>query len=374
MSDTVGRDLFPPGEYIRDELEARNWTQEDLATILNRPLKSINQIINGKKAITPKTALELAKAFGTSADLWMNLESVYRLAQEPEGEEPVEERARLFNVAPVSEMVRRRWIASDVSPSVLENSLRSFFGVESLDEFPHLKAAARWTGPYDQITASQCAWALRVRHLAGAVEARRYDKSRAIRLGDKLHALTIAPEEVRHVPEVLSEMGIRFVLCEHLASTKIDGIATWTDDNQPVIGVSLRYDRIDGFWHTLAHEWRHIVNGDQMSLDIDLIGKDRIGTNRGELEMEARADREASNFLIPDEKLQSFIRRTTPRFSKVKIIQFANVHQIHPGIVVGQLQHLGAINYSHSREMLAPIRELLADSALTDGWGRHPGI
>ena len=56
----------------------RHHPQEALAHILGRPINSINQIIKGKKAITPQTARELAAAFGTSAELWMNLESAYR--------------------------------------------------------------------------------------------------------------------------------------------------------------------------------------------------------------------------------------------------------------------------------------------------------
>lgn len=74
-------EVFPPGEFIREELAARGKTQADLARVLGRPLQTVNQIINGRKAITPETALELAAAFGTSPELWMNLESSYRLAQ-----------------------------------------------------------------------------------------------------------------------------------------------------------------------------------------------------------------------------------------------------------------------------------------------------
>lgn len=67
-------EAFVPGEYIRDELDARGWTQADLAAIMERPLPTVNQIISGKKAITPETAIELGQAFGTSPELWMNLE------------------------------------------------------------------------------------------------------------------------------------------------------------------------------------------------------------------------------------------------------------------------------------------------------------
>ncbi len=71
-------EVFPPGEFIRDELEARGWTQEEFADILGRPLQTVNQIINGKKEITAETARAIAEAFGTSAELWLNLQSAPR--------------------------------------------------------------------------------------------------------------------------------------------------------------------------------------------------------------------------------------------------------------------------------------------------------
>ncbi len=49
-------EAFPPGDFIREELEARGWTQEDLARILNRPYQTVNAIVNGRKAITSRTA------------------------------------------------------------------------------------------------------------------------------------------------------------------------------------------------------------------------------------------------------------------------------------------------------------------------------
>jgi addiction module HigA family antidote len=68
-----------PGRILTRELEARGWTQKDLAGIMGRPTQAINKIVKGTKQITPETALELAEAFGTSAELWTNLEAQYRL-------------------------------------------------------------------------------------------------------------------------------------------------------------------------------------------------------------------------------------------------------------------------------------------------------
>ncbi|MEW6755453.1 MAG: HigA family addiction module antitoxin [Candidatus Latescibacterota bacterium] len=78
----------------RDELEERGWTQKDLAEILGRPLQSVNQIINGRKRITPETAVELAAAFGTSRELWLHLEASFRLSQLGRPDPAIARRAR----------------------------------------------------------------------------------------------------------------------------------------------------------------------------------------------------------------------------------------------------------------------------------------
>lgn len=87
-------EVFPPGEYIREELEARHWTQSDLAAVLGRPLQVVNEIINGRKRITAATAKQVAAAFGTSPELWLNLESAYQLGTAREPDPRIAERAR----------------------------------------------------------------------------------------------------------------------------------------------------------------------------------------------------------------------------------------------------------------------------------------
>jgi HTH-type transcriptional regulator/antitoxin HigA len=359
--------LFAPGEYIKDELEARKWTQETLAHILDRPLRTVNQIIAGTKAITAQTAQELAAAFGTTPELWMNLESAYRLRLDKQDSDGVSRRAKLHERAPVQEMIRRRWIADRPTVTELEAEVDQFFTWPAF-------AAARKSMPYETTTPAQKAWICRAYHLAKTVPvARPYSVTNARnRLAD-LHALTVSEHEVRHVPMVLGDMGIRFVVIEHLSKTKIDGAALWLDDKSPIVVLSLRYDRIDGFWFTLCHEVMHILHGDRWSLDNELVGPGKIGTDEVSA-AERSADSAASNFLIPEDKIKSFIARHRPRFSKVNIIRFANLHQIHPGIVVGQLQHHRAIKWTHSREMLVGVRSALADAAVTDGWGHFPGM
>ncbi len=77
MKERRPAESFPPGEFIRDELEARNWTQEDLAEVMGRDLRLVNEVITGKRGITPETAKGLGEVLETSAQYWMNLQSAF---------------------------------------------------------------------------------------------------------------------------------------------------------------------------------------------------------------------------------------------------------------------------------------------------------
>lgn len=71
---------IPPGELLAEELEARGMTQRDLAMRMGRPPKVISEIVRGRKAITPRTAIEIEEALGIAATIWVGLEAQYRLA------------------------------------------------------------------------------------------------------------------------------------------------------------------------------------------------------------------------------------------------------------------------------------------------------
>jgi len=72
----------PPGEYLHEEIEARGISQKTLAMRMGRPVNTINEIINGKKAITAETALQLEAVMPEiPARFWLNLETDYQLTK-----------------------------------------------------------------------------------------------------------------------------------------------------------------------------------------------------------------------------------------------------------------------------------------------------
>ena len=367
-----------PGAILRQKLEEKGWTQEELATIAGRNRFTITSIVSGRAGITPEMAHTLAAAFGNDPAEWLRWNAEYELATADANIEPVERRARIYQLAPIREMQKRGWLHNVDDLDALEGELATFFGCpigESL-QFP---IAARRTADLRHLNPAERAWAFRARQLAALLPpTNSFSPDRLPAVEARLRQLAAYPKEARKLSRVLSEAGIRFVLVELLPGAKIDGAAFWLDEWRPVIAVSVRFDRIDAFWFTVMHEFTHIKNGDALSVDRELLKESANGISvvLSDDEAEQRANEGAANALIPKEDLDSFVRRVAPYFSADRVVQFANKVRMHPGIVVGQLQHRDQVGYSALRRFLVKIRSVVTETALTDGWGQSisPGL
>jgi HTH-type transcriptional regulator / antitoxin HigA len=375
--ETIGRtpaEVFSPGELIKDEIEARGWSQIELAEVLGRPGRLVSELIAGKRAITPETAKGLGEAFGTGAQFWMNMESSYQLSKvRDDSSKVVSRRAKLYEMVPLKEMTRRGWIQPTDNIDALEKSVCAFFCKPSLDTPTEVLAhAARKSTSYEDVNSSESAWLFRVRELAESMEVKKFSEIAFNDALNRLKAMLRDAEAVREVPSVLADAGVRFMIVEALPSTRIDGVCLWLDPQSPIIALSLRYDRIDAFWHTLLHECAHVKHQDGLNgvvlLDTDLVGEESQSSGE-KPPSEKAADEFAAGFSISKAELEGFIARVRPLFSKTRIQALAAKLNIHPGLVVGQLQYRSLIPYSHSREMLSKVRHIVTEAALTDGFG-----
>ncbi len=350
-----------PGDFIREELRKRSWSQDDLAQILGRTTSRVSELVKGKQELSPEIALALESVFGVSAQVWLEREATYRLTLATADTRDVGRRARLYDLAPIKEMQKRGWIASCKTVDGLEQELAKFYGVPDLSTEPTLSISMRKSAPDRKLTAAQKAWCFQVRCLAKALVVPRYDESRLPTLMAKLRKLAAFPQEVRKVPLLLASYGIRFVIVEPLSGGGVDGVALWLDEQSPVIGMTIRFDRIDNFWFTLNHEISHVTHRDTFHVDTD---------PQDSNETESRANSDAAAMLIPPDLMKSFILRSSPVYTKEKINQFANRIKIHPGIIVGQLQKRKEIGYNAARDTLVKIRQTVTSTAITDGWGQ----
>ncbi len=363
MNARIPAEVFAPGEFLAEELEARGWSQIELAEILGRPPRLISEIISNKRSITPETAVGLAAAFGTSAQLWMNLETAYQLSKAEVSVPAVSRRAKLYGKFPVKEMIRRGWIEASENIEVLEQRFLTFFKIGSIDESPCFVHAARST-TYGDDSINKLAWLNRARHIAKAVMAAKFSNAALKSAVPELQACMEYKEEIRNVSTILAKAGVRLVIVEHLPGSKMDGACFWIDGS-PVIALSLRFDRIDNFWFNLFHEIDHVLHGEGKDEPIyELIEPGEEGLPQ----FEVRANEHAANYCIRKDEMEGFIARVGPMYSKAAIVGFARRIHVHSGLVVGQLHGRGAMHYSFSREMLEKIRDVVTESVLTDGF------
>jgi len=366
-------EAFHPGEYVREEAEARGWSPSDLADILGYERNVISDVLTGRRSVSPEMANALGDAFGTGAQVWLNLQAAYRLATSSKKDTAVVRRARLYEVAPIREMLKRGWIEPSTNVDVLEAQVRQFLEVQDIGDEVSFAYAARQSVDYrTKPNPSQTAWLMRARKMARAsLVQNRYSLHAFNGMMGDLASLRPEPEEIRHIPKILSHYGIRFLIVKHLPKTKIDGACFWLDEHSPVVALSLRFDRIDWFWHTLVHELKHVRDRDgekKPVLEIRLVGEDAQAVDE-KPKKEKEADEFAVEFLVNQKKLEDFIERKDPVYSRKDIEGFSRLNEAYPGIVVGQLQFKKKIPYSHFRSMLVKVRDIITATALTDGWG-----
>lgn len=156
--------------------------------------------------------------------------------------------------------------------------------------------------------------------------------------------------------EFLEKSGIAVVIEPPLKGTLLDGAALKDVEGMPIIGLTLRYDRVDNFWFTLMHEvvhiWKHVSSQEAFLDDLDASSEDR---------REAEANRLAREAFIPRVQWRRSVAYTSP--SKDSIEKFAKELKIHPAIIAGRLRKETG-NYGLFSELVGQnqIRKLFAPS------------
>ena len=296
---------------------------------------TVGRYVRDEKSIDAELALKLADVFGVEPEAFTRLQHDYDLAKARITQRPDPTRsyrARLFGDLPLAEMISRGWIdvpdLRDVAQVELE--LVRFFDVSSVDEIEILPHAAKRTNVSGNVTPTQLVWLYRVRRIAKRVVVPKYSTDAMKDAVKQMQSLLLSAEAARKVPRLLAEAGVRFVVVESIPGAKIDGVCFWLDDRSPVIGMSMRYDRIDNFWFVLRHECEHVLRGHgrtAIALDADL-ERERAGTGPDIEEQERIANAAAADFCVPEGMLAKFIARKAPVFTRKDILGFARVVKV----------------------------------------------
>lgn len=361
-----------PGQLLKALLDERGWTQTVLAVVLGVDNAVVVRMVGDKRPIEASMALKLADVFGVPAEVFFDLQKNYQLgvARVSEQHDPaLKTRAALFGSLPVNEMIKRQWLAAEDIRDVatVERELTKFFSVPNVDEIEVLPYAAKKTQVFTPVNGAQLSWLYRVKQIAKDILVARYSPEAVTVAVERLRPLRATVDDARHVPKILTECGIRFVIVESLPSAKIDGVCFWLNDLAPVIGMSMRHDRIDNFWFVLRHEIEHVLQ--RHGRDAVMVDPDLDGPQPSNIAEEERiANDAASEFCVPSVELKKFIARKEPFFAERDVLGFARTLKIHPGLVAGQIRHKTG-RYDRLTSHLAKIRSTVTPNAYVDGWG-----
>jgi HTH-type transcriptional regulator/antitoxin HigA len=349
-----------PGEILLEALQERSMTQAELARRIDRPLKTINEIVKGKAAITPDTAIQLERALGISSRLWNGLEADYRehLARE-RAQLELERDASWIDRFPVVDLIRNGLIQKKSTKAETLSELLTFFRVSSPSAWSRhwieSGTSFRASPAFEASPESVAAWLRWGEIEAASIESSAFDSQRFREALSVIRTLTRREPfagVVEQVRELCAESGVAMVLTPEMKGTHLSGAARWLSSTKALLQLSLRHQSDDHFWFSFFHEAGHILEPTRRRDFIDSAESESL--NEQQQAAETAADSFARELLVPQEDYESFLRQGS--FSSMAIQGFAKEIGISAGIVVGRLQRDNVVPRSHLNNLKRPIR------------------
>ena len=346
LNDCVPCIAIHPGEIIKDELDAREMKQKELASLMSMPTSVLNDIIKGRRAVTPEVAVLLQEILGIDASYWLSLKKNIEIWKV------------ISQYCSVKYFEKLNVIGTKISENI--KIIYSIFGVTSVEELiasfssekelSYFKKSERLKSDPINIFS----W----KHFAfyqssQMLDVADFDENSLERLVQELNQMFVVNiNTIDKTKEILSRYGIKFIIVPKFDKTPIDGFSFWQGKN-PTIVLTLRLNKIDNYAFALLHEIYHVYmhlfnNREQKYIAIE-------GAEINKCEEEANKFAKCS--LIGKDLWNTFLKQhsmISPHAMQMKIKQFAHQHNINEAIVLGFYQHdinLYSIKSSISREI-----------------------
>ena len=325
-----------PIEAIRFRMEQQELAPRDLVPYLGSRAK-VSEILSGKRPLTLAMIRALHHGLGIPA------EALLREPSAPQNQAKVE-----WEKFPLQEMAERGYFGglASYSPNLrgdalvgqAENLMREFvapLGLETPFALPVLfkKTAIQVRSGRQMDRHALAAWTLQLVRSAGQSATAYAPATLPQDFLSQVGRLSYFEDGPLRAREMLAQYGISLAVQPHLSRTHLDGAAIVFHDNRPIIGLTLRHDRIDNFWFCLLHELWHLryhLKSERGEFYDDL----DAGADDGK---EKEADEGAAETLIPQTAWQRSPARLAP--SPIAAQRLANELHIHPAIVAGRIRH-----------------------------------
>ena len=312
-------------DAIRFRMEEQGLRQRDLIPFIGSRSK-VSEVLGGKRPLNAEMLRALHVGLGIPSTALLK-----RTVTAPSQSSTPD-----WSRYPFREMRRRGWISGSLTNSTV--AIEAFFAKASsigTEVAAYRKTIKERSGKSMDCFALQ-AWTARV--LIRAQDRGFTKEFKPTELDDvsfsQLVKLSTSERGPLLAQSFLADRGIALVVEPHLPRTHLDGAAMFVRSGNPVIGMTLRHDRIDNFWFTLIHEMVHISR--HLGQSLDEVFVDDLDMAYSDDAREAEADRIAGNYLIP-----RIIWKRSHAYqlgTQEAVLQLASQLSIHPAIVAGRIR------------------------------------
>ena len=320
-----------PIEAIRFVMDQRGMKQADLVPYIGSRSK-VSEILRGKRTLSLSMIRSLHTHLNIPAEILIKNGMDF----------PLDGEGVNWDSFPVKEIVNRGWVTGLDPITQAEEIMRKLASQACADSYftdqsrACLRQGARRNEKDDPYSVD--AWILGILALSEKIETGEkfnqtiLDKSFIV----KVVCLSGLKDGPLRAKEFLQNKGIKLVVVPHFKQTYLDGAALLNKKGEPIIALSLRYDRLDNFWFTLAHELAHLVLGHAHSAEGQCIIDD-LDIVEPQNEIESEADELAKESLIPSRLWERHPARNTGKLKD--IIDLATKADIHKSIVAGRIRY-----------------------------------
>lgn len=323
-----------PIEAIKFRMEQMDMNQSDLAPIFGSRSKA-SEVLSGKRSLTLKMIRALNEHLGIPADV---------LIRDGNGLPNTLDEIDVEQF-PVTQMAKLGWIEKsadikDRAEEIVQRLVACVGGQQALPQALFRQGGGARANAKTDVHALQ-AWCLHILCKARNAGLEGIFQPGTITLNflREIACLSEFDEGPKLAKEKLAKHGIALVVASHLPKTYLDGAALWTVDDVPVVGMTIRYDRLDNFWfcllHELAHLGRHFTNGDTEVFIDDLQLRER--NHERDDEREREADEWAQEALVPYDLWEDHPVRSRP--SVQNVLSLSRQAKVHPAIIAGRIRH-----------------------------------
>lgn len=319
---------------IRFRMEQSGLSPRDLVSFMGSRAK-VSEVLSGKRPLTMQMARALHANLGVPADV---------LLQQPGGELHSALEGTDWRRFPLAEMAKRGWIEkrrnfASHAEEIMRDLIRRAGGEYVLPAFFRKNDQARVSAKTDPYSLKAWCWEVLARANAHRLLVGFKPDTVDLSFLRKVAMLSWSQDGPRLAQEFLANHGIHLVCLEHLPRTHLDGAALQLADGTPVIGLTLRYDRLDNFWfcllHELAHIGRHMSATSNEAFVDDLSLRAVQGARR--VPRETEADDWAEHGLIPEDIWNTSKVKDNP--TPLAVMELAQRLGIHPAIIAGRIRY-----------------------------------